>query len=393
MPAHVEHNLQLALAIRFVVWGIVIWQLAAVWRTGNRTGAALLLAALAINHVVYRHFWEELVVALVLLLYVRLLREGPMAVEFALVAISTGLLFLVKFSAFVPATLMLAVYSAKTAVTWRERTVRELALVGLAWVSGPLAYLIYSPSLHNLMLSRRGFQEISLGYTETMSLATGSEPAFLAAAVCGLIGVAVAIGIRSRAMTWTGAGVITAFTWSIFRHGFTRSDTYHQADFFYLAPLAMAAALALTTIGTKKLLWHASTFVALLAISVPAANARWKIFPQSPWVPNFDLIPGLSILDWGETMKTLDARTAAKLASAPVAPFLPKLDDTRVLMFPYNLAYAAQSKIDLFPTYALQNYDNYTGYLDEQSAFGSLRHDTRNCGNALSGGHALEGVL
>jgi hypothetical protein len=106
MPAHVAYNLQIAMAVRFVVWGIVLWQLVAMWRTGNRIGATVLLTALAVCHVVYRHFWEELVGALVLILYVRLLREGSRVVELLLVVFFTGFLFLLKFSAFVPAALI-----------------------------------------------------------------------------------------------------------------------------------------------------------------------------------------------------------------------------------------------------------------------------------------------
>jgi hypothetical protein len=92
------------------------------------------------------------------------------------------------------------------------------------------------------------------------------------------------------------------------------------------------------------------------------------MLPYSPWIPNLNLIEGFPIFQWNAAMRELDARCAASLKASPVERDKARLEGSRVLMFPFNMVYAAQSNIELFPVYAFQNYEANTHDLDLKSA-------------------------
>jgi hypothetical protein len=159
-----------------------------------------------------------------------------------------------------------------------------------------------------------------------------------------------------------------ALTWGIFRQGFCRSDDRHEGGFFVHATALSAALVALAKTTPWRKAYAAGFFVLMLCIAIPQATQGFGFRLADIWRPQLTLIEGYTIFDWNSAMAHLDSITAANVSQSPVEAYRSRLNGSRVMIFPWELAYAAQSNFELFPVYAMQNYAANTHYLDAESA-------------------------
>src|SRR5271167_4664359 len=134
-------NLMVGLAVKAAVWLVLLWQLAAIWRSGRQFAAVVLVLGLIASNKVYFYYWDYLVAATILVVLVRMLLNQVDYGGLALLSVLMALTFLVKFTAFMMSALCLVVYSASLARTSRypDRP-KRIAATGAVFLAGPLAY-------------------------------------------------------------------------------------------------------------------------------------------------------------------------------------------------------------------------------------------------------------
>ena len=367
---HIGWNLPTSLTIQSAVWIVLFWQILAMYRSGRRAAAFLLLLGLFITHQMYFDVWDYLASALVLTLLARLMQIPQRTPELALLAALAGLLFLVKFTAFLLTALLLAIYAASR-VTFPLRLPRrqEGALLVLAFLSGPIAYLLYNPSLSGLVDYGHGAFEMARGYAESMSSVASVLDADLAIAVIGAIVLSALYASARGALSPFAAAMAVAATWVAFRHGYVRADPSHTAVFFGFSLFVFAFLMSQLAVSLQKSIPYVVVFVALIPVALYGIGERWLPWRWEAWSPAHNLPLVSALLHWDSTMQHLDDAAKATASSAvPMQLYGAKLKGAHVLIFPWDLAYAATGSFDLFPLYPLQAYSAYTRYLDQGGA-------------------------
>ncbi len=244
VPQHVGSNIPIAAAVHVAVWAILIYLLVTLRESGMRFGALVFTVALICSNRLYFDYWDYLLSAILLLIYLLLFRKPESVFLFLLLSLTTGALLLIKFTGYGMAMLLLTAYSLERLLRKPRATPREILLLALAFSSGPLAYLLYNPSLTGLIVYIRGSLSVSSGYATTMSYPTESGAAWHAGLLSLIVLSSGAFCLWKRWVSPAGAAMVLITLWVAFKHGFVRSEPVHQAMFYCFAILAFAFLLA-----------------------------------------------------------------------------------------------------------------------------------------------------
>src|SRR5271165_3240460 len=284
-------NLMVALAIKATVWLVLLWQLVAIWRSGRHFAAVILVLGLIASNKAFFYYWDYLVAATILVVLLRMLLDQMDYGGLALLSVLLAITFLVKFTAFTMSAACLAVYSTSLARTSRcaDRPLR-IAATAAVFLAGPLAYLIYNPSLYGLFLYPKGAFNVASGYAAAMSLPTDPLNAKLGTIVCTIFGGSVVYAVWRRHVTLRGAGIVLVAMWVAFRHGFVRSGPSYAAVFCSLAIFLFTVLLAQMDFRHRDTKILTAVFVVLTVVQCLAwpsggVRRRWTGGRQGPTSP------------------------------------------------------------------------------------------------------------
>ena len=362
-------NLMVGLAMKATVWVVLLWQLAAIWRSGRQFAAVVLVLSLIASNKVYFYYWDYLLAATILVVFVRMLLNQIDYGGLALLSILIALTFLVKFTAFMMSASCLVVYSASLARLGRFASRPErIAATGAVFLAGPFAYLMYNPSLRGLFLYLKGAFYIASGYAAAMSLPTDSLNAKLGTIACVILGGSVVYAVWRRLVTLRGAGIVLVATWVAFRHGFVRSGTAHAAVFFGLAIFLFAILLAQMDFRPRDTKILTAVFIVFTVVAMFGIAERWRPQEVDWWSPKTNVTAALDLLHWKQEANKLDHIGDSLFTATVGNMYAPSINGKRVLVFPWDVAYAAHGEFEVVPLYTIQAYSAYTRYLDRMSA-------------------------
>lgn len=371
-PENIGNNLAIAMAVQGAAWILLIWELVALFREGGaaRTRAVIFAVALVAGHNVIGGSFDYFLVTLGLLLLLRLESQPGRKVELAFLIALTGILLLVKLTAY--AMMVAAIgFHALRGAGWPPRNLPkvETAMLAAAVLSGPAAYLIYNPSLTGLWLFLRGSLAVSSGYSIAMSLATPDRGFWCLMAVLASLAVTLALAVSRKSLHPVAAIEAGVLAWMAMKHGFVRADG-HQVIFF--AVIFVIAGCALARIELRNTWWRRVYLTLFAILSMSAAEGQrafTNVLSIDAWSPQQGAARIRDVLQWGTTIHALEESRVAAVAEEQLAESPRKeLVGKRVLVFPMELARALPGDFLLEPLYAFQAYSTYTAYLDQKSA-------------------------
>lgn len=366
VPERVGTNLIVGNAVRLLVWGLLLWQLQGLWRSGNHWQATTLTAGIILTNGLYTFAWEYFVVLVIVVLLVRLFEKPSCRVSFAVLGLLCGLLFLIKFSGFFLAAPAIILFAFHRLAKAPQKHLTGFVLPSLCILAGPVFYLLYNPSFVDLVRYIRGALSVSAGYSAAMgiSMPDGGLRYLLA---LGLIFVEVlAYLIYRRMIPIATAGIALFMTWIVFKHGMVRCDAAHTGIFFLFSTLIFAFVVSLARLNPKIALILLVPFVAYSVLALDAASATFNIWRSSWWSPA-DRLAKLSLIwKWKGSARKLGATVGR--SSDLSEEFAADVRGRRVLVLPNDLAYAHSFQFDLIPFFAMQAYSAYTPFLDRTSA-------------------------
>jgi hypothetical protein len=369
VPQDIAANIGWAMAVRFTVWGIMLWQLARLWISGRHFPAAIIVASLIVSNKLYFYYWDYFLTATILVLFVRLFEEPPHYLELWVVTALMSVSFLVKFTAFVMAFLWFAAYTLGhlwlpgRLSSWRWRIA---VLAGLA--SGPLAYLIYNPSTSGLILYIKGMLQIASGYAAWMSLPTPANIGIFGGAITAATVLCTLDAVRRRSLRAWPAIVVLLATWMSFRHGFVRSGEMHASVYCAFAILIFGVLLAQIKASSYTTVLYGVAFCGFTIIALVGVAWRWPVSGRFWWSADANFEQAQRLLRGKEGMAEFVAISEKAFHHSVVEQYKQTLNQSRVLIFPWDLAYAAGQNFELVPLYATQAYSAYTRYLDTMGA-------------------------
>jgi hypothetical protein len=362
-PMNVGSNIATAMLARWLLWGVLLWQLTQIRLSGKHLAAWALVISLILSNRLYFYYWDYFLAATILILCYRLVVDTPRRLELGILALLTGVSFLVKASVFIMAISLVFVLLVP-----RPSTFRRYLWISLVLASGPIAYLLYNPSLSGLVLYIKGTLETASGYAAWMSLPTDATLAIRAFILAGAVIGCAAYAVWTRALRLPPAGLAVVALLIVFRHGFIRSEAGHAAVFYAFSILTLGVVLASVSFTRWNALIYGAVFCAFSFIALQGVSARWRVWGSFWWSPRVKLTEAESLWRWDRTVAWLDAVSKDSLASTVIDPYAADIRGSRVLVFPWDLSFAAYHEFKLFPLYAMQAYSAYTRYLDRKSA-------------------------
>ncbi len=372
VPQHVGNNLAVAAAVHILVWCILLYLLVLLWESGQRFGALLFTIALIFSNRLYFYYWDYLLSAIAILIFLVLLKRPQSFSLLVLLALTIGLSFLIKFTGYILAMLLLTIYTAFRAPVLRllprGKVWPEVSLLAAAFASGPFAYLLYSPSLANLFGYIRGSLDISSGYSAVMSLVVTPELAWKAGFAAAIIAACAVFCLLKKWVPPAGVLMTFAIAWVAFKHGYVRSEPMHAAMFFCFAILALAFLLGQVPLTPRRAIIFILIFAGFSDFALLQAARRWPVWSAFWWSPNYNLSQAGLLINWHQAERTLDDLSTDSYRTAAVTAYTAKLNHSRVLFFPWDVAYGAQGSFTTVPLFATQAYTGFTHFLDEQSA-------------------------
>ena len=201
VPQNLGHNLQIAFAVHVVTWCTLLYLLVLMWESGQKAGALFFTLGLILSNKLYADYWDYLVNALVLIALAILLRKPDRPSVLIILALAIGMIFLVKFTGYILGMLLVSLYAAGRIVIQREARKREVYLLLLVALSGPIGYFIYNPSVAGLIGYVRSSFNQSSGYSSAMSLPVTPDLAWKAALASGVLVALVAFGAAAKWIT------------------------------------------------------------------------------------------------------------------------------------------------------------------------------------------------
>jgi len=368
VPLHIGSNLQIALVVRVIAWCVLLYLLLSLWESGRRAGALFFTVALICSNRLFYEYWDYLLGAIAMLAVLLLIRKPDNPSILAILILTIGLSFLVKFTAFILAMLLLVLYTAGRFLIDRAVSSRERFLLALAFASAPLAYLIYNPSLTDFVGYVRGSLAMSSGYSAVMSSPITRELGWMAVILCGMLAGCAVLCFARKWVTPAGAAMVIATGWVAFKHGYVRSDPSHAAMFSCFIILAMAFLLAQMSYTARKGAAFSILFAGFSVYALQGASQRWPVWSQYWWSPGYNLAQAAQLLKWKQATVIVDERSDDAFRTSVINDYAAALGHSRVLFFPWDVAYGFHRQFTTVPLYATQAYSAYTHFLDEQSA-------------------------
>ena len=368
VPQHVGHNIADALLVHTLIWCVLLYLITGLWIHGKRAGAVIFLLGLIASNRLFFFYWDYLLAAVAFLVFIRLLDEPQDWASLVILVLIAALSFLVKFTAFITIMLLLVVYAVSRLIPLRKAAVSELALLALAVLSGPLAYLLYNPSLSGLIGYTRGSLQMSSGYSAAMSLPATYEQGLLAVLLCSTLVACAVFSAGRKLVTPTGAAMAIALGWMALKHGYVRSDPYHEAVFCCAVTLALAFLLAQIRYTPRLVVPYLAVAGLFSGFALQGANGAWPVWSRFWWSPSMNMTQVAALLSWDMEMKALDSASEDAFRGSFMADYSATLDHSRVLFFPWDISRGAYQQFTTVPLYATQAYSAYTYYLDRESA-------------------------
>jgi hypothetical protein len=369
VPEHVGNNITCAAFAHILVCCIFLYLMVGLWQSGRRAGAAIFLLGMIVSNRLYYFYWDYLLVAIVLLLFVRLLDQPRNREALVLLIPFAGLCLLVKFTAFIVVMVLLTIFAIWRIIPFSRTTLAEKALIAAAFVSGPVAYLLYNPSLTGLIGFIRGSLQESTGHSAAMSTPATYEIGMRGAVLCtALVAFAVVSYIR-KILSPVGAAMTIALTWIALKHGYVRSDPFHESLFCCFAILVLAFVLAQIRYTPQRAAICLTAGVLFVGAALQGASGAWPVWNRFWWSPDVNLTQAAKLLNGEAAFGALDAASQDILSKSPVDEYAQTLGHSRVLFFPWEISYGAYRQFTTVPLFATQAYLAYTHYLDQESAW------------------------
>ena len=367
VPTPQPGNLAVALSIKLAVWLILLWQLAQIWRSGRHFSAMVLTLSLVASNEVYFYYWDYLVAMTILVVLVRMLPHQIDYSGIVLLVLLTGFLFLVKFPAFIMAVACIVVFTLPLLGPGNNASRgRPVALLLAIVLAGPIAYLIYNPSIPDLILYAKGAYNIIAGYAAAESLPTDPLNVKIGVILCGTLAASILFTLCRRVITARGAAVVLIAGWVAFRHGYVRSHANYVAVFCCLAIFLFAVLLAQIDSSRLEAKILTLVFVLFIVVAMLGVAERWK--PQSVewWLPKTKGSP-LDLVHWRQAVRSLNRQDDPRFDSTTAYIYKDVVKGKRVLCFPL-ITDPVHGEFEVVPLYTVMAYDAYTRYLDRRSA-------------------------
>lgn len=374
-PLDMGSNLPWAIWIRLAVWIILVALLTlAVLR--QRVGlfqVALLTGALVpgarLFSVGYTGF-DYLIAFAVLLALILAAQPGRWYLFLLTACLLTVLLSFVKFSAALLAALSVAAFLLTQVLLDRRRGLRAAVLAALA-LPGVfvLAYLLYNPSLGDMVTYLRSAYEISAGFSEAMSLPGRMSEAWFAVVVLALLAgwVLRYLLAKQRCLVWCLPLLPSVYV--TFRHGFQRQDG-HVVIFFSSALLIfgllflyaeMKLLMRCMSLATMAFLWGAWAYA-----WHPYVGAAEQVRYITGRTAGRDLA---DVVTFGRTRAHLRQLSQQNLLGVRLPPSVrERIGRAAVGIFPWEVSYVAANPLTFRPFFVFQTYNAYTSYLDLKNA-------------------------
>ncbi len=282
---------------------------------------------------------------------------------FLLAVLLTPALFFLKFtSAFLvfPAILLL---SFTQIMSNRNRGLLQLSLslilIPLLFAGG---YLLYNPSLTDMVAYLRGSFEISSGYSASMSLPGKWYQIYLALI---FIAVYIYVGIQlyrtKQQSFWISVALIPALCLA-FKHGFVRQDG-HVSAFFNISLFLFTLTLLFSDLRTKyfRSLNYIYPIVIVMCFFVYQQCFHTilinRIFPIAPIKNIINLVTQSNVI-------------GTDLLKYDILPetFRAEIGRNRISIFPSEISYVAANNLLYSPLPVILAYCAYTSHLDNLSA-------------------------
>jgi hypothetical protein len=366
VPERIGTNLIVGNAVRLLVWGLLLWQITGLWRSGNHLQTTILIASIVLTNGLYSFAWEYFVVLVIVVLLVRLFREPYRRLPFALVGLLSGMLFLIKFSGFSLAVAAIILFALHQLRKVPRRCLADLVLATLCILAGPIFYLVYNPSFVDLARYIHAGLSVSTGYSAAMGTIMPYSGLYYVLVLGLMFAEVLAYLVYKRLIPIAAAGIGLFMAWSAFKHGMVRGDGEHAGYFFLFSALTFGFVVSLARLNPKSAVIALIPFVVYSALALRAASTTFDIWSSSWWSPAAGLAKLNLIWEWKESAK--DVRARGRRSSNLSEEFRADVRGKRVLVLPSDLAYSASYDFDLVPFFAMQGYSAYTRFLDGTSA-------------------------
>ena len=372
-PEHIGLNLIIALAIRLLIWAVLLGVLIVAYRRKqlDTTGCFIAAGSLVVAHFALSYFLDYMLASAALML---ILWRGPEMAHSVrvtvLLVVLNSLAFLSKTSAYVMVTASLIVYACL--LNWKDHKKPNLAsaIAVASIIMAPLGvFLFYDRSFTDLGLYLIRCGEIISGYSAAMSLP--GLPGRDVWSVILLLVLIVGFGVCSAWRKWLGwevVGCVCASVAFCVKHGVVRVQG-HMPVFYGVAPVFFAL-MAAKCRGGKACTWvRVGVWGCVCCVALVAGNPVWQPLSYSTWDPLIYLEKFGPLFHWDRFVSGLDEQSETNLQT-DVLPdeLLRHIQRFPVVVFPWEMSYAAANDLNLFPLYTMQSYSGYTHELDRAMA-------------------------
>jgi hypothetical protein len=370
-PENVDWKLSIAIALRLLVWAVLIAQLSIAYRRRRLAPFLCFLAILSLilAQLVLNYLFDYMLVTAALLLIVRAPPEGQRFWSGTLpLSLLVSLLFLAKASGYM--TLMPAFFLYFAVAHWRQRvrpTRASLLRFGCVAIAPFPAYLFYNASLRGLWVYITATASIVSGYNDAMS--TYGLPSDYLSLGCFVI-LLLGFGIYAVWRKWLKPEVLACVAISFFvamKQGIVRTD--HEGFFYGFSFVLFAILVLKCNTGNAACTTGAATFAVLGVLGLIGMDPVLKALSVQQWSPSPHFERVGKLFHWRETLASVAEQTKANLrADALPDSLLTQIHGAPVAVFPWELAFGPANHLNLAPLYTLQSYAAYTNRLDRATA-------------------------
>jgi hypothetical protein len=279
----------------------------------------------------------------------------------------------VKFSMFVPETFTLLIFLLIIYFTERTELKKYLLITTLTPLVFIACYLLYNPSITDLVQYIKAAIEISDGYNTGMSLtASGATLLFPITMLTLYIILLISEWFIDKTLAFQSILFIPA-TFFAFKHGFVRADNTHLRRFLeYMiifssikllyAPLIPSISKNHSTSKTPsqakyKLFSYLSILFFTLCCACYCTRPQHRAY----------LIDRIKEIRFVPTATPLKPFAESSIDTLP-EPFLKEIGDNTVAVYPWEQLFGAYNDINLTIMPVIQAYSAYTPYLDKLDA-------------------------
>jgi len=228
-------------------------------------------------------------------------------------------------------------------------------------------YLIYNPSLSNMISYVRGLFEISNGYSVMLGLPGHDVPKLISALLITIVYCVTIIFLyKYKKKSFIPSLLFIPSLFIAFKSGFVRQDIGHELQFFYFASAIFSFIFLHTKIIDRKKEYIAYLIITISIISI-CANIRFPGYKNAvinyAGIGNF-LSNANALIHYSDTKKYLDSTKKSLDPLKLSEDWGNTIGQSKMSIFPWELNYAAANKMNYEPFPVFQSYSAYSSYLD-----------------------------